>query len=161
MPARLTALSAVAISLITLWITIRRDTHKLALRLSHHEYGAIVLEIVNRSSFAISIGAVGYFDDYGNVNWIDQVGEFRSNQSVSYPYKIDGRFSHQTQLVLGRHIPFSDEAHGYLVQLVCGRTFVLSDSAPVGASLRMHCRSLLSRLSGGSAGFARPAPKRL
>ena len=148
-PTSILSGAAIIISLVALFFTFRKDTHRIRLETTLRAYGTIVLGINNDSACDAEVLSVGYFDALGKVTWIPRVGEYRTNKWVNYPIMVKARSLCVISLLLGREIPSEGTAFGYCVQLATGRLYILRGSAPAGATLNLHLASLISRLSGG------------
>jgi hypothetical protein len=104
-------------------------------------------------SFSVGIWGIGSFQNDGTVKWIDSVGDHLSNKFVAYPIRVEVRSAFTAVVISGREVPSASVPHGYCVQLESGRTFVLPNSVSKSVALRMHFRSMLSRITAGSFGF--------
>ena len=156
--ARAISIAALAISVVALFFTFRKDAHRIAITKSQDKYQGIVLRVSNDSSFSVGVWGVGYFTESGAVTWIERVGNHQTNKFVSYPVRIEARAAFPFIVVSGREVPESSVPHGYCIQLESGRTFVLRGSAPAMVAMKMHLRSLLSRVTAGSVGFLKREP---
>ncbi|WP_443112868.1 hypothetical protein [Herbaspirillum seropedicae] len=153
------ALTAVVISLVSLHFTFRKDAHRIRLEVTPLKFDAIALGIKNDSACDADILAVGYFDSFGNITWLPQVGDYRTNQWVNYPISVKARSLYAVSMVAGRDVPSKEVLFGYCVQLATGRIYVLRGTTPWHVAIKMHFASLLSRISGGR--YVIPSIKRV
>lgn len=145
----LLSLTALIISLVALHFTFRKDAHRIRLEITILEFNLIVLGINNDSACDADVLSVGYFDSSGQVTWIPKVGEYSTGKWVQYPISVRARSLYNVILIIGREIPDKEMSFGYCVQLATGRIYILRGTAPLWVTLKMHCASLISRLSGG------------
>jgi hypothetical protein len=157
--ARVVSFSALAISAIALFFTFRKDAHRISITKTEAKYDAVILRVSNDSSFSVGIWGVGSFTENGVIKWIENVGDYKTNKFASYPIRVEAHSAFSIVVIAGREIP-SSVPHGYCVQLESGRTFVLPSTVPIPATIKMHLRSLLSRISAGSLGFPKFHPIR-
>ncbi|HHM5822263.1 TPA: hypothetical protein ACRL4E_001923 [Pseudomonas aeruginosa] len=143
---------ALAVSLCALYFTFKKDAHRIRLRLKKGSYGTSdFISVNNDSSFPVHISSVGHLPLGGKVEWLEKIGDGKSNARVDFPVMVEPRTTYQGILV--GDYPFKSDRYAYCVQLDCGRTFVISDTFPRKEYFYLKMRSLLSWVSSGKHGF--------
>ncbi|HGM7926780.1 TPA: hypothetical protein ACKQKD_000499 [Pseudomonas aeruginosa] len=145
---------ALAISFAALYFTFKKDAHRIRLSLKKGSYGTSdFISINNDSSFSVHISSVGHLPLGGKIEWIEKIGDGKSNKRVDFPVVLEPRTTYQGILV--GDYPFKSSQYAYCVQLDCGRTFVISDTFPRKNYFQLKMLSLLSWVSSGRLGFER------
>jgi len=143
---------ALGISLTALYFTFKKDAHRIRLNLNKGPYGTSdFISINNDSSFPVFISSVGHLPLDEEIEWMQKICDSKVNKSFEFPIKVDARSTYQG-VILGGY-PSKSKRYAYCVQLDCGRTFVISDTMPRQAYLKLKVLSLLSWLSSGRIGF--------
>ncbi|WP_141230166.1 hypothetical protein [Pseudomonas sp. Irchel 3A5] len=143
---------ALAISFSALYFTFKKDAHRIRLSLNKGPYGTSdFISINNDSSFPVFISSVGHLPLNGAIEWISKICDGKINKSFEFPVRVDPRSTYQGVFLGG--YPHKSEMYSYCVQLDCGRTFVVSNTIPRKAYIKLKLLSLLSWLSSGRFGF--------
>lgn len=143
---------ALAISFSALYFTFKKDAHRIRLRLNKGPYGTSdFISINNDSSFSVFISSVGHLPLDGEIEWISKMCDGKINKSFEFPIRVDSRSTYQGVFV--GDYPHKSNQYAYCVQLDCGRTFVVSNTIPCKAYIKLKLLSLLSWLSSGRFGF--------
>jgi hypothetical protein len=147
---RTIALTSIAISLIALFFTFRRDAHRISLEVTPlWERWIEVIGINNDSSFPVGVLSVGYFESTSKVLWLSSVSCFAKNFDADFPIRIEARSLCTLQVAVARDVPNPSTARGYCVQLESGRIYVIRHTAPWRISLKFNFSSLISRITAG------------
>ena len=126
MPLILSIISLCVASL-ALYLNFKKDTHRVRIRT---KYGkplyADFLSVNNDSSFPVQIEAVGPIDERGDISWKHSVCKTRENEVERFPIVVGARTTLEVSM-----LGYSKSAgrYGYAVQLICGRTFVVTGTA--------------------------------
>lgn len=93
---------ALAISIIALYFTFKKDAHRIRLKLNRGPYGTSdFISINNDSSFSVFISSVGHVPLDGEIEWMKKICDGKINESFDFPVKVDARSTYEGVLLGG------------------------------------------------------------
>ena len=143
------SLIALGISAISIYITFRKDTYQIKLKLKKTDIYRDFITITNDSVNALQVQAIGVVNSIGELSWIDhdRIGCSKTNRGFEFPVRIDGHISIEASF------PQSNGLRAYLVQLPCGRTYGINHSLKYIDFLKLRLKFLASRITRGYYGL--------
>jgi hypothetical protein len=143
---------ALIISCIALYFTFKKDAHRIRLDLGKNspEFTEF-LSINNDSSFPVQIASIGHLAMDREIEWMSEICDASVNVTFKFPIKVDARSTYHA-VVLWEYLKRAKK-YAYCVQLVCGRTFVISNTLPRKFYIKLKMMSLISWSTSGRVGF--------
>lgn len=139
---------SLAIAIVALLFSTRKEAHHVRLELSKPNNYSLVLGVNNDSAVAFGILSVGHFQSAEKIEWIEKIGSYTTNKFIDYPIRVDAR-----SLLALELSPWRNNTHnkkfGICVQLETGRIYILNNTLSFRESIKPQVSAFISRLTRG------------
>lgn len=147
-------IGSLAIAIIGMLTVLRKEKHRVRVTCkSINSESKAYLSIINKSSFAIQINAIGYIDNTGVIHWLKTINDATVGKPLKLPNVAPARSSFEVS-ILNCHVKeFHTYQYGYIVQLCCGRTYFRNYNLSINKEVLLKIRCVISQISNGNLGF--------
>lgn len=148
------SMTSLIVSLVALYYAAIKEAYlvRLALRRKDKSYKSYI-SVINNSKFPIEISAFGYVNENDKFYWVGGFACARQGEEATPPITITARSSYEASVIDYYVKEFDTENFGFVVQLVCGRTYFVNQGLPAVVALKYWGKCKLSTMTGGIAGF--------
>ena len=151
---------SLVIAAIALIFSTRKEAHHVRLELSRINQYSLVLGVNNDSAVAFGILSIGCFKNSEKIEWIEKIGSHVTNKFIDYPIRVEARSLLTLELSPWRNNIHSDN-FGVCVQLETERIYILRNTLPCRAALKLQASAFFSRVTRGKFAPGMPTRPRL